>query len=426
MKAITSLKVWVGTLPKSHARMLRRFLLFLIIAVFCFNIYPYLMIPFDYHALEQRYNNWVADPSNLNFLLGDNDLYAYAGGKYVRGASPDEINFEHPPLAKYLIGLSILVFNNPNVPSVVLGILSLLVLYELSKKLFGASLFALVPMYILSLERLFTQFSSTSMLDIYLVFFLLLSALLLLYADSSTRLIVGAIALGLATACKLTAALAVPSLVIGVIWNRRDAAKSLLGVMLVAALTYCVSYTQFFLLGHSLTDFFELQWKMLMFQFGRRYGMSYPAGRLLLTLLTGIVGPETHNVIYVDEVSRSIRVVTTYGLAMAREFNPLTWPLSFSGSIISFFGAIRSRNRTILESCVFFFSFLLPFILGQGFVWYFLPAFPIGFLLLTSVLRNMYQNSSRERFVWFLLAYLATLLVWQKYFILPSFVELHH
>jgi 4-amino-4-deoxy-L-arabinose transferase-like glycosyltransferase len=426
MKAIPSPKVWMSSLQESHVRMLRRFLPFLIIIVFCFNIYPSLMVPFDYYALEQRYKNWMADPSNLNLLLGDHDLYAYAGWKYAKGASPDEINFEHPPLAKYLIGLSILVFNNPNVPSVVLGILSLLVLYELSKKLFGASLFALVPMYMLSLERIFIQFSSTSMLDIYLVFFLLLSALLLFHADSSPRLVVGAIALGLATACKLTAALAVPSLAIGVIWNRKNSVKSLLGVMLVAALTYCVSYTQFFLLGHSLTDFFELQWKMLMFQFGRRYGMSYPAGRLLLTLLTGIVGPETHNVIFVDEVSRSIEVVTTYGLAMAREFNPLTWPLSFSGSIIAFCGAIRWRKKTLLEGCVFFFSFLLPFSFGQGFVWYFLPAFPIGFLLLTSVLRNMYQNSSGERFVWFLLIYLASLLVWQKYFILPSFVELHH
>jgi hypothetical protein len=399
----------------------------MIVVMFCLNIYPSLLTPFDYSTLEQRYRNWMADPSNFNLLLGDNDLYAYAGGRYVRGASPDEINFEHPPLAKYLIGLSTLIFNNPNVLSAVMGILSLLILYELSKKQLGVSLFALVPMYILSLERLFIQFSSTSMLDIYLVFFLLLSTLLLSRADSNARLVAGAIALGLAVACKLTAVLAVPSLAIGVVRNRRDSAwKLLLGAMLVAAFAYCVSYTQFFLLGHNLTDFLELQWKVLMFQFGRRYGMSYPPGRLLLTLLTGIVGPETHNVIYVDEVSRSVRVVTTYGLAMAREFNPLTWPLSFSGSIISFYEAIRRRNRRTLESCVFFFCFLLPFSFGQGFVWYFLPAFPIGFLLLANVLRDIGENSSRKRFVPFLLVYLATLLAWQRYFILPSFIELYH
>jgi 4-amino-4-deoxy-L-arabinose transferase-like glycosyltransferase len=414
-------------LSEKRKEALRLLLLSMIVALFCLNIYPSMLTPFDYSVLEQRYNSWMADPGNLNLVLGDNDLYAYAGGKYVRGASPDEINFEHPPLAKYLIGLSILVFNNPNTLSAAMGILSLLILHELSKKLLGRSLYALIPIYILSLERLFIQFSSTSMLDIYLAFFLLLSILSLLQANGNTRIVAGGIALGLAVACKLTAILAVPSLAMCMLWGKRSTAwKVLPAAMLTAAFVYCLSYTQFFLLGHAAADFIELQWKMLMFQFGRRYGMGYPSGRLLLTLLTGIVGPETHNVIYLDETSRNVTVVTTYGLAIAREFNPLTWPLSFSGSVISFYEAFRRRSGPMLASCVFFFSFIIPFSFGQGFVWYFVPAFPIGFLLLTSVLRDIGEKSSRERFALLLAVYLAALLVWQRYLTLPSFIELHH
>jgi len=403
---------------------LPRLLLLGIIALFCLSIYPCLLTGFDYPALERRYENWMKDPGNLEWFIGDNDIYTYAGWKYVHGASPDEINFEHPPLAKYLIGLSAVVFNNPNVIGAALGVFSLLILYELSKKILGRSLFALVPVFMLSLERLFISFSSTSMLDIYLVFFLLLSILLYSHVDSDVKLLGGSVALGLATACKLTGMLAIPSLMISIIMRKKSAWKQLLLGVLVAASVYCLNYVWFFILGRSIADFLELQWKMLMFQVGRRYGLPYPPGRLLLTLLTGIVGPETRYTIYADEISKKITTATTYGLSMAPEFNPLTWPLSFSGAIISFHEAIRTRNATLLQCCVFFFSFLIPFSMGQGFVWYLLPVLPVGFLLLTNVLVRIYRKSNREISLPFLIVYLAALFVWLRLLGFPSFIRL--
>jgi len=396
-----------------------------IVALFCLSIYPCLSTGFNYLALERRYENWVKDPGNLEWFIGDNDVYTYAGWKYVHGASPDEINFEHPPLAKYLIGLSAVVFNNPNVMGAALGVFSLLILYEFSKKTLGRSLFALVPVFMLSLERLFISFSSTSMLDIYLVFFLLLSILLYSHVDSDVKLLGGSVALGLATACKLTGMLAIPSLMIPIIMRRKKSAwKQLLLGMLVAASVYCLSYVWFFILGHTIFDFSELQWKLLMFQIGRRYGLPYPPGRLLLTLLTGIVGPETRYTIYADEISKKITVATTHGLSMAPEFNPLTWPLSFSGVIISFHEAIRTRNATLLQYSVFFFSFLIPFSMGQGFVWYLLPLLPVGFLLLTDVLVRIYRKSNRKISLPFLIAYLTALFVWLRLLSFPSFIRL--
>jgi len=267
------------------------------------------------------------------------------------------------------------VFNNPNVIGAVLGVFSLLILYEFSKKTLGRSLFALVPVFMLSLERLFISFSSTSILDIYLVFFLLLSILLYSHVDSDVKLLGGSVALGLATACKLTGILAIPSLMIPIIMRRKKSAwKQLLLGMLVAASVYCLSYARFFIVGRSIADFLELQWKMLMFQIGRRYRLPYPPGRLLLTLLTGIVGPETRYTIYADEISKKMTTATTHGLSMAPEFNPLTWPLSFSGAIISFHDAIKIRHMMLFQLCIFFFSFLTPFSIGQSFVWYLPPS----------------------------------------------------
>ena len=401
-----------------------RFLLLGIVALFCFNLYPYLLSHFDYPALEQRYKNWVANPGNLEWFIGDNDLYAIAGWRYVSGASPDEINFEHPPLAKYLIGLSAVVFNNPSVIGAALGVSSLLILYELSKKLLGDFLFALVPVYMLSLDKLFVGCSSTSMLDIYLVFFVLLSFLLFSYADSYIRMLGGAVSLGLATACKLTAPFAIPSLIIPVITKRRKTAwKFLFQSLLVAACVYCLSYAWFFMLGHSLFDFIELQWKMFEYQYGRRYGAVAP-GLLLLTMLTGITGPETRNTIYVDEILKTYTVVTKHGLAMVREFNALTWPLCFSAAILSFGQAVRARNTALFQSCVYFFSFVIPFIVAQSFVWYLLPALPIGLLLLTNTLKKIVEKSDRKLSSLIVLIYLAALFLWSRLLIIPSFIEL--
>lgn len=404
---------------------LSRLVLLGIVVLFCCNVYPSVVATFDFSALEYRYQKWMAEPGNLNWLISDSDLYAYVGGRYVKGVSPDEINFEHPPLAKYLIGMSILVFNNPNVTSALLGVASLLILYEISKRLLGRSMFALVPVYMLSLDRLFIDFSSMSMLDMYLAFFLLLSLLLISHPRSNSRLFAGMTALGLAAACKLTAILAIPSLAVQVIMTRRNVSWKLFALGASAAgLVYCLSYTWFFVLGHGLSEFLNLQWNMLMFQFGRRYGLPYPPGRLLLTFLTGIVGPETRNILYVDEVSKSITVVTTYGLAMAREFNPLTWPLCFSGTVMSLYESLKNRNVLRLQACILFFSFLIPFSFGQGFVWYLLPVIPIGFLLFTNVVKNIGEGMSVKRFLPALLIYLVALLVWSRLFAMPGFIKL--
>lgn len=406
-------------------RAFSRLLLLGIIAVFCLNVYPALLTRFDYLALEERYRNWMANPGDLRWFITDSDLYAYAGWNYVSGVSPDKINFEHPPLAKYLIGLSAVVFSNPNAIGVALGTFSLLILYELSKKLLGRSLFALVPVYMLSLEKIFITFSSTSMLDIYLVFFLLLSILLFSHPHKYVGLLGGSVTLGLACACKLTAFLAIPSLIVPLIVRRKKIPwKLLLLSVLVAALAYCSTYAWFFVLGHSPFDFLELQWKMLTFQAGRRYGESPPAGRLLLTLLTGIAGPETRNLIYVDEISNTITVVTIHGLSMVREFNILTWPLCFSGAVLSSYQAARTRNTVLLQSCVYFFSFLIPFTVSQSFVWYLLPAFPIGMLLLTNNLKEIFEKTDRPVSYLVFLAYLAALFAWSRFIAFPSFIEL--
>lgn len=58
--------------------------------------------------------------------ISDSTLYTYVGYKYATGTSPHLLNPEHPPLAKYFIGASVLVFGNAHIGSLLVGILVLI------------------------------------------------------------------------------------------------------------------------------------------------------------------------------------------------------------------------------------------------------------------------------------------------------------
>jgi len=412
--------------PRGRSLILPVILLFGIAVLFCISLPPSLHSYYSYPDLERRYDKWLTDPGNLDYFMRDRDLYAYAGWKYVNGISPEQINFEHPPFAKYLIGLSWIAFGNPNIIGAGLGLASLFVFYELSRKLLRQSLLALLPVYLLSLDKLFLEFSSDSMLDIYLVFFLILSTLLLIGMKTDAEVIGGAISYGLACASKLIGLYAFPAVIVYLVLKRRNGAlRYLTEFVLTFALTYTATYICFFLSGHGLQDFLELQWRMFTFQSELRYDRPFSPGRPLLTLLTGIIGPETRYVIHVDIVAQEAKTtMIEHGLAISDQFNPLTWPLCFSGAILSSYEAIKARKHELLHLCMLFFSILIPINIGQSFVWYLLPLLPIGFLLLTNVLGEISEKSKRRTFLFLLALYLIALSVWSRLAPLPQFMKL--
>lgn len=76
--------------------------------------------------------------------ISDSELYSYVGYRYMQGENPSLLNPEHPPLGKYLIGISILLFNNENVILLIIGFLCLilvfLITYLISHSLFSSSI----------------------------------------------------------------------------------------------------------------------------------------------------------------------------------------------------------------------------------------------------------------------------------------------
>lgn len=108
--------------------------------------------------------------------ISDALLYSYAGGEYLRGISPVLINPDAPPLGKYLIGLSIFLFNNENIIIIFFGILSVIAMYLVGKQIFSLTPVALLTPFLYSFEPLFkNQFTVVPVFDIMQLPYLLFS-----------------------------------------------------------------------------------------------------------------------------------------------------------------------------------------------------------------------------------------------------------
>jgi dolichyl-phosphate-mannose-protein mannosyltransferase len=191
-----------------------------------------------------------------------------------------EISVAHPPLAKWLIGVGIRMFGfTPagwRVAPLVAGTLSVAILYLLARRLLGSTLAASLAAGLLAFDFLHFVMSRTAMLDVFVVFFGLLSFLCLLYdrdrddarEPSSRRpvlqqlrerkwLLGAGLAGGAAIACKwsgayLLAAVAALAFVHGAAhrrephryWRaaREEGGLLLIALVLLPAVVYIVSY----------------------------------------------------------------------------------------------------------------------------------------------------------------------------------------
>lgn len=136
-------------------------------------------------------------------------------------------NYEHPAFAKLLMGLSITLsqyFHAANLlfparlPSVVLGTLLVVAVYVLGKSIFGRTV-ALLAALSLAVSPWVVFFSSLALLDMTMTTLITLAALFLWYAPRHPRLYaLCGVFIGLAGASKYPAALAVPGMLLYVVY----------------------------------------------------------------------------------------------------------------------------------------------------------------------------------------------------------------
>jgi len=113
------------------------------------------------------------------------------------------VNQEHPLLAKMMIVLSMSIFGDNGygwrIPSIIFGLLSIVVLYLLLKKV-ANPLTALMGTFFFSFDTLVFVHSRIATLDIFVLGFMLLG----FYWYFSKRMVLSSLAMALATLCKIS------------------------------------------------------------------------------------------------------------------------------------------------------------------------------------------------------------------------------
>lgn len=109
----------------------------------------------SYNMLGEAYNSSQYVKKENPGIVPDETFEAFVAGAFIRGVNPIHIVHEHPPLGRYIIGLSIIFFDNASTITIPLLFLSLLGVFLIGRLLFSQSLLALVPVALFANEPLF-------------------------------------------------------------------------------------------------------------------------------------------------------------------------------------------------------------------------------------------------------------------------------
>lgn len=284
--------------------------IFVLLSLFIVLIGIVQIIYFERYAFTQKYDEeywrdrfehsqWVLPLSKR--IIGDDGLYAYIGYRLVHGYSLDAFDAEVPPLGKYFIGLSILIFDNPSYYALFFGLGSMLFFYLIAKRVLNNSIGVHLVVSLLFLDPLFFSQFWKSTLDICQLFFLLMHILffynLINSRENDARkyilyaLVIG-FSLGLFSQVKYPLLLPIIFVSESLYFLFKKMKKVYLVYLISILLAILIVNIKFFLDGNSLINFLNLQ--KYMFSFYLKSQLVAHKEAIWQTLFLGIF-PEISN-----------------------------------------------------------------------------------------------------------------------------------
>lgn len=120
----------------------------------------------QYEQLKDMYYNSQFVKKINPGIIPDEQIYAFGGGIFLKGLNPILIVHDHPPLGRYIISLSILLFDNSSTIPFFLHITSAIGIFFISQNIFKNKFISLIPTGIFMNEPLYlTKFSFSPLLE---------------------------------------------------------------------------------------------------------------------------------------------------------------------------------------------------------------------------------------------------------------------
>lgn len=345
---------------------MKRFLPYFLIAV----VFAIFIVIFHRDSLSYRFNPTlvhdylrsqdIEDPQGLikdRVIMSDSDTYQATGYLYATGTDPSKYNFQHPPLVKYLFGVSTLLTGNPLYIQIIFGFAFLCLTYFLGRKLKLGNLGYLGVLGLL-IDPLFGGMMNQSLLDLGQAVFALGYVILAIFFPEN--FILQGIVLGLFAASKFWSTAII---FVILVWgfrvfiekekiNLKKTILSFIIVFVVFALTYFKSFID----AKGMFNIFFFLAKEFKYILAHD-SAGYFGGSILLFLKTNVF-----------------------------------WALGLGAGVFGVFGELRKKAKSPK-----FFIYLLPFIyllsLGSAipFSRYFLIILPFIYLNFASLIAEWYH-----------------------------------
>lgn len=108
----------------------------------------------QYVNLKNAYYSSQYAKKNATAIIPDETFEAFAAGAFLKGMNPIHIVHDHPPLGRYILSLSIILFDNPATIILLLMSISFLGIYLISRIVIKNIFLSLVPIAIFANEPL--------------------------------------------------------------------------------------------------------------------------------------------------------------------------------------------------------------------------------------------------------------------------------
>jgi len=296
----------------------------------------------------------------------------------------------HPPLAKLIQAASVKILGDNSFawrfPSAVFGTFSILALYFLTLTLFKNKQLALLAAFIFSLDGLQLTMSRIAMNDIFVTAWIILT-LTFFYrflkgpSFYNKNLFLTGIFTGLALATKWSALFLYPIFALFIfpkIIKSKPFIKNLLfifySLLFIPILIYFLSYSQFFLQGHTLKQFQQLHQQIINYQTTLKATHDYQSTAAQWPLL---LKPVWFHVDYQKTATAHI-----YNLG-----NPIIFWTALAAvfySIVKLFSKTFNHLHPLSYSVISYFLLWAPWILSPRILFFhhYLPALPFICLIL--------------------------------------------
>lgn len=308
----------------------------------------------------------------------------------------------HPPLAKLIQAGSIKVFGDGpffwRLPSAVFGTAIVLATFVFAYITVGP-IVAIFSAAIVAFENLNLVMSRITMNDVFVTFFILMSFIFAyLYIKTSKYLILTSVFLGLAVSSKWSGFWAIGAVIIFILLVKlktRSLDFKFLFLIIIPAIIYLISYTQFWLQGHTVNQFIDLHKQIWWYQ--NRHDLKHSYGTTpLFCVPEGLEGLKTwcpwvlnSRGVYFSYEEYGERAGYIYALG-----NPLIFWAGILAVSYLLGKYLEEKKKEYLLVLLGYFIFWLPWIFTPRllFLYHYLPSLPFLSISLGIVLASIFRT----------------------------------